>query len=131
MPKLDLFNLAGNDLLIVEMTSFFTFHRLSASFLSCSFKVRRVMGMTVTVTEFPMSGMVDSGCVKKGEEPTTLQRALWGFFKLVHSVIIHQEYAITPVTHFAYHILELAAFMSGLQSGMLIAHYSLKVSTSH
>ena len=104
------------------MTSFFTFLRLSASFLSCSFKVRRVMGMTVTVTEFPMSGMVDSGCVKKGEEPTTLQRALWGFFKLVHSVIIHQEYAITPVTHFAYHILELAAFMSGLQSGMLIIH---------
>jgi len=82
-----------------------------------SFKVRRVMGMTVTVTEFPMSGMVDSGCVKKGEEPTTLQRALWGFFKLVHAVIMHQEYAITPVTHFAYHILELAAFMSGLQPG--------------
>jgi len=81
------------------------------------FKVRRVMGMTVTVTEFPLSGMVDSGCVKKGEEPTTLQRALWGFFKLVHAVIMNQEYAITPVTHFAYHILELAAFMSGLQSG--------------
>ena len=87
------------------------------------------MGMTVTVTEFPMSGMVDSGCVKKGEEPTTLQRALWGFFKLIHAVIMHQEYAITPVTHFAYHILELAAFMSGIQSG--IESFCISLNTLH
>ena len=60
------------------------------------------------------STATSSGQLPRGP---SVQQALWGFFKLLQTIICCQETPITPVTHFAYRILEQAALKAGLQVG--------------
>ena len=69
------------------------------------------------LTQIPRQTGSPSESAGKSDEMSShpVTQAVSGFFRLLHNVVSCQEISITPVTHFAFRILEQAALRGGQQ----------------
>ena len=66
----------------------------------------------------------------KIEEGNPISEAIGGFFQLLYAIVCYQETHVTPVTHFAFRLLEQIAFKtssSKSRSRMILQHMSISL----